>query len=132
MPGGRRQGRGRAQRPSRSERHQRARAAGTNAAIKRAEGSIEIALPQRRTPPDSVVAHLGPTNSGKTYHALEVLKERGRGVYAGPLRMLAQEAHRRLSADLGEDAVGLVTGEERVNDGSPDHLLHRRDGAELG
>ena len=119
MPGGRRQGRGRAKRPSRSERHQRARAAGGQAAVKRAEGAIEIALPERRVAPESVVAHLGPTNSGKTYHALEVLKERGRGVYAGPLRMLAQEAHRRLSAELGPDAVGLVTGEERVNDGAP-------------
>jgi ATP-dependent RNA helicase SUPV3L1/SUV3 len=119
MPGARRQGRGRAKRPSRSERHQRARAAGGNAAVSRAEGAIEISLPQRRVQPESVVAHLGPTNSGKTYHALEVLKERGRGVYAGPLRMLAQEAHRRLSAELGEDAVGLVTGEERINDTAP-------------
>ena len=119
MPGRRRQGRGRAKRPSRSERHQRARAAGVDAAVRRAEGAIEISLPQRRVAPESVVAHLGPTNSGKTYHALEVLKERGRGVYAGPLRMLAQEAHRRLSAELGEDAVGLVTGEERINDGAP-------------
>jgi len=119
MPGGRRQGRGRARRPSRSERHQRARAAGANAAVARAEGAIEISLPARRLQPESVVAHLGPTNSGKTYHALEVLKERGRGVYAGPLRMLAQEAHRRLSAELGEDAVGLVTGEERINDSAP-------------
>ena len=33
--------------------------------------------------------------------------------------MLAQEAHRRLSALLGEDRVGLVTGEERVNEGAP-------------
>ena len=90
-----------------------------NAAVRRAEGAVEITLPERRVQPDSVVAHLGPTNSGKTYHALEVLKERGRGVYAGPLRMLAQEAHRRLSADLGADAVGLVTGEERVNDTAP-------------
>ena len=119
MPGGRRQGRGRTKRPSRSERHLRARAAGGQAAVKRAEGAIEISLPQRRVQPESVVAHLGPTNSGKTYHALEVLKERGRGVYAGPLRMLAQEAHRRLSAELGADAVGLVTGEERVNDTAP-------------
>ena len=33
--------------------------------------------------------------------------------------MLAQEAHRRLSAELGESSVGLVTGEERVNDTAP-------------
>ena len=76
-------------------------------------------LPERRFEPDSVVAHLGPTNSGKTHHALEFLKEQGRGVYACPLRMLAQEAYRRLSADLGADRIGLVTGEERVNDGAP-------------
>ena len=36
-------------------------------------------------------------------------------MYAGPLRMLAQEAHRRLGAELGYERVGLVTGEERVN-----------------
>jgi ATP-dependent RNA helicase SUPV3L1/SUV3 len=33
--------------------------------------------------------------------------------------MLAQEAHRRLSAELGEERVGLVTGEERVNADAP-------------
>ena len=33
--------------------------------------------------------------------------------------MLAQEAHRRLGARIGFDRVGLVTGEERVNDGAP-------------
>jgi ATP-dependent RNA helicase SUPV3L1/SUV3 len=100
-------------------RHERARSAGARAAVKRAERGIEIVLPARRKPPETVVAHLGPTNSGKTYHALEFLKEHGRGVYAGPLRMLAQEAHRRLAAELGADRVGLVTGEERINDGAP-------------
>jgi ATP-dependent RNA helicase SUPV3L1/SUV3 len=62
------------------------------------------------------VAHLGPTNSGKTHAALEELAAKGFGVYAGPLRMLAQEAHRRLGARLGAERVGLVTGEERVNE----------------
>ncbi len=89
------------------------------AAVRRAESGIEILLPERRRDPESVVAHLGPTNSGKTHHALEFLKERGRGVYAGPLRMLAQEAYRRLAAEIGEQHVGLVTGEERVNESAP-------------
>jgi ATP-dependent RNA helicase SUPV3L1/SUV3 len=87
--------------------------------VRRAERGIEIALPGRRVEPESVVAHLGPTNSGKTHDALAFLKEQGRGVYAGPLRMLAQEAHRRLSAELGPGRVGLVTGEERVNEHAP-------------
>jgi hypothetical protein len=45
------------------------------ASVKRAERGIEITLPERRTAPESVVAHLGPTNSGKTHQALEFLKE---------------------------------------------------------
>jgi len=36
-----------------------------------------------------------------------------------PLRMLAQEAHRRLAGELGDERVGLVTGEERVNEHAP-------------
>ena len=106
-------------RPSRAARHARATGAYKRAAVKRAEDRIEIRLPERRTSPESVVAHLGPTNSGKTHDALGFLAERGRGVYAGPLRMLAQEAHRRLSASLGEGRVGLVTGEERVDEQAP-------------
>jgi ATP-dependent RNA helicase SUPV3L1/SUV3 len=66
-----------------------------------------------------VVAHLGPTNSGKTHEALRLLADGGAGVYACPLRMLAQEAHRRLAAEVGDARVGLVTGEERVNEGAP-------------
>ena len=76
-------------------------------------------LPTRRVEPESVVAHLGPTNSGKTHSALEFLAEAGRGVFAAPLRMLAQEAHRRLAGELGDECVGLVTGEERVNEHAP-------------
>jgi ATP-dependent RNA helicase SUPV3L1/SUV3 len=116
MPG--RRDRPRTKRPSRSERRD-GRGAGARAAVRRAERAIEIRLPERRVEPESVVAHLGPTNSGKTHHALRFLAEQGRGVYAGPLRMLAQEAHRRLAAELGPDTVGLVTGEERVNEYAP-------------
>ena len=79
----------------------------------------EIVLPSRRFEPETVVAHVGPTNSGKTHAALEFLSETGRGVFAAPLRMLAQEAHRRLSAELGAERVGLVTGEERINERAP-------------
>lgn len=85
-------------------------------AVRAAEGGIEISLPFRETPPERVIAHLGPTNSGKTHAALDELVAAGAGVYAGPLRMLAQEAHRRLGARLGHESVGLVTGEERVNE----------------
>ena len=79
---------------------------------------LTVRLPERSREPETVIAHLGPTNSGKTHDALRFLVESGRGVYAAPLRMLAQEAHRRLSEELG-DGVGLVTGEERVNPDAP-------------
>ena len=110
----RRQPRGRQKRPSRSERARR-----PAQAVRRAEHGISIALPARTAPPDRVVAHLGPTNSGKTYAALRELAEKRTGVYAGPLRMLAQEAHRRLGDRVGADKVGLITGEERVNERAP-------------
>ena len=55
---------------------------------------------------------VGPTNSGKTYAAIELLREAESGVYLAPLRLLALEVYERLS-DLGV-ATSLVTGEERV------------------
>ena len=106
----------RQKRPSRSDRHERRK---PTRLVKQAERRIEISLPAREREPERVVAHLGPTNSGKTYAALEELVAAGRGVYAGPLRMLAQEAHRRLSERVGAENVGLITGEERVNEGAP-------------
>jgi ATP-dependent RNA helicase SUPV3L1/SUV3 len=106
---------GRQKRPSRSDRARRR----PQQAVRQAERRIEIRLPSRSFPPERAVAHLGPTNSGKTHEALQELAAAGRGVYAGPLRMLAQEAHRRLGAQLGSERVGLVTGEERVNEHAP-------------
>lgn len=56
--------------------------------------------------------HLGPTNSGKTYEALQVLQQASSGVYLAPLRLLAMEIRDRLM-DAGVPC-NLVTGEERV------------------
>src|SRR5436305_4542594 len=103
----------RQKRPSRSERHAARRPQ------RKWVSDLTVRLPARTDEPQTVIAHLGPTNSGKTHDALRFLIETGRGVYAAPLRMLAQEAHRRLAAELGEERVGLVTGEERVNPGAP-------------
>ena len=50
---------------------------------------------------------------GQDARGARVPRRAGRGVFAAPLRMLAQEAHRRLAAQLGAEQVGLVTGEER-------------------
>lgn len=54
----------------------------------------------------------GPTNSGKTYRALQYLKSATSGVYLGPLRLLALE----VSDELNKDGVScnLLTGEENI------------------
>lgn len=56
--------------------------------------------------------HVGPTNSGKTYHALKRLEQARSGIYAGPLRLLAHEVFTRLNAK--GIACDLLTGDERV------------------
>ncbi|PTX94278.1 helicase-related protein [Opitutus sp. ER46] len=58
-----------------------------------------------------VVAWLGPTNSGKTHHAVLALRDAPTGMYLGPLRLLALEQRDRL-VELGRPC-SLITGEER-------------------
>lgn len=56
--------------------------------------------------------YLGPTNSGKTYEALQALAEAKSGIYLAPLRLLAMEIRDRLVAS--GVPCNLITGEERV------------------
>lgn len=56
------------------------------------------------------VLHVGETNSGKTYHALQALRRAETGVYLGPLRLLALEVFDRLNMD--GCPCTLLTGEE--------------------
>ncbi|KYG45739.1 hypothetical protein M433DRAFT_49768, partial [Acidomyces richmondensis BFW] len=68
-------------------------------------------FPVTRSLHRTVHLHVGPTNSGKTYHALQRLERANKGVYAGPLRLLAHEVYTRMNA-RGR-ACTLITGEER-------------------
>jgi len=56
--------------------------------------------------------HLGETNTGKTYNALQRLKQAGNGVYLAPLRILALENYERLNSD--GVPCSLLTGEEEI------------------
>ncbi|KAK9235471.1 P-loop containing nucleoside triphosphate hydrolase protein [Lipomyces kononenkoae] len=58
------------------------------------------------------ILHVGPTNSGKTYTALQRLQNAKTGIFAGPLRLLAREIYERFKA-VGK-ACNLVTGEEII------------------
>ncbi|QOR62890.1 helicase-related protein [Sulfurovum sp. ST-21] len=67
-----------------------------------------------------IIFHVGPTNSGKTYQALKVLKEATTGYYLAPLRLLALEGYENLKAD--GVSVSLITGEEEIIDEESTHI----------
>jgi ATP-dependent RNA helicase SUPV3L1/SUV3 len=61
-----------------------------------------------------VRAILGPTNTGKTYLAIERMCAHSSGVIGYPLRLLAREVYDRVVGLKGEKQVALLTGEERI------------------
>src|SRR5688572_1700010 len=66
-------------------------------------------------PRDSLVrAILGPTNTGKTYLAIERMCAHSSGVIGFPLRLLAREVYDRVVRLKGASQVALITGEERI------------------
>ena len=66
-------------------------------------------------PRDGLVrAILGPTNTGKTYLAIERMCAHSSGVIGFPLRLLAREVYDRVVAIKGAKSVALITGEERI------------------
>ncbi len=56
--------------------------------------------------------HLGETNTGKTYNAMQRLKEVKKGIYLSPLRILALENYERLNNEGVK--CSLITGEEEI------------------
>jgi ATP-dependent RNA helicase SUPV3L1/SUV3 len=62
----------------------------------------------------SLKAILGPTNTGKTFFAIERMLAHRSGMIGLPLRLLAREVYGRVADRVGKDAVALVTGEERI------------------
>ena len=61
-----------------------------------------------------VRAILGPTNTGKTYLAIDRMCGHSSGVIGFPLRLLAREVYDRVVAIKGANQVALLTGEERI------------------
>jgi ATP-dependent RNA helicase SUPV3L1/SUV3 len=62
----------------------------------------------------SVKAVLGPTNTGKTWYAIERMLAHASGMIGLPLRLLAREVYQTVVSRVGEQAVALITGEERI------------------
>jgi ATP-dependent RNA helicase SUPV3L1/SUV3 len=81
---------------------------------------IKSLYPLARSIKRELYFFVGPTNSGKTYHAMEELKKSNTGVYLAPLRLLALENYENLQQSGVE--ASLVTGEEQIFDEDASHL----------
>jgi ATP-dependent RNA helicase SUPV3L1/SUV3 len=76
--------------------------------------------PAARAMTRKIILHVGPTNSGKTYRALERLGEAASGVYLAPLRLLAWEVSERLND--GGVPCSLLTGQEKEEKDDARHI----------
>lgn len=54
-----------------------------------------VRYPNARSLNRRIIFHAGPTNSGKTYHALERYLSAKSGIYCGPLKLLATEVFKK-------------------------------------
>jgi len=61
-----------------------------------------------------LAAILGPTNTGKTYLAIERMCGHSSGMIGFPLRLLAREVYDRVVKLKGAGQVALITGEEKI------------------
>ena len=66
------------------------------------------------------ILHLGETNTGKTYNAMERLKSCNKGVYLAPLRILALENFEKLNKE--GISCSLLTGEEEIVKNEDTHV----------
>lgn len=87
--------------------------------MKRFRGMVESAdltkphtwFPFARAMKRKIIYHCGPTNSGKTYNALQRFMEAKTGVYCSPLRLLAMEVFDKVNAK--GIYCSLLTGQEK-------------------
>ncbi|NPA66107.1 MAG: helicase [Epsilonproteobacteria bacterium] len=77
-------------------------------------------FPLARSLRRKLTLHIGPTNSGKTYTAMQKLKNADTGYYLAPLRLLALEGYEELQKE-GIDA-SLITGEEQLLNEDATHI----------
>jgi len=62
----------------------------------------------------TIIALLGPTNTGKTHVAIEKMLEFDSGIFGLPLRLLAREVYDKCVNKVGVEKVALITGEEKI------------------
>ena len=63
---------------------------------------------------NKIVAVLGPTNTGKTFYAIETMLSFDSGMIGFPLRLLAREVYDKVIKKIDPKKVALITGEEKI------------------
>jgi len=63
---------------------------------------------------NKITAVLGPTNTGKTFLAIETMLSFDSGMIGFPLRLLAREVYDKIIKKISSDKVALITGEEKI------------------
>ena len=63
---------------------------------------------------NKVSAILGPTNTGKTFLAIETMLSFNSGMIGFPLRLLAREVYDKICKKIDPSNVALITGEEKI------------------
>ena len=72
---------------------------------------------------EKIVALLGPTNTGKTYVAIEKMLKFNSGIFGLPLRLLAREVYDKCVLKVGVEKVALITGEEKIIPSTADYFI---------
>tara|TARA_B110001452_G_scaffold208467_1_gene178736 strand:- start:540 stop:3023 length:2484 start_codon:yes stop_codon:yes gene_type:complete len=65
-------------------------------------------------PKNKITAVLGPTNTGKTFLAIETMLSFDSGMIGFPLRLLAREVYDKIIKKINPNKVALITGEEKI------------------
>ncbi len=63
---------------------------------------------------NKISALLGPTNTGKTFLAIETMLSFNSGMIGFPLRLLAREVYDKVIKKIDPSKVALITGEEKI------------------
>ena len=63
---------------------------------------------------NKITAVLGPTNTGKTFQAIETMLSFQSGMIGFPLRLLAREIYDKVIKKTDPNKVALITGEEKI------------------
>ena len=73
-----------------------------------------LEVPSIEMSKNKITAVLGPTNTGKTYLAIETMLSFDSGMIGFPLRLLAREVYDKIIEKISIDKVALITGEEKI------------------